>query len=196
MGLPITAYLTPEAYLRAERQAEHKHEYCDGEIFAMDGASRLHNLITFNLAGVFYRQLRGKPCEAYVNDMRVRVQKTGLYTYPDVVAVCGEARFDDDQKDTLLNPSVIIEVISESTEAYDRGKKFAHYRELDSLADYLLVAQDEARIECYRRQPQGWLLREIQGREGVMQIESLACDLILAEVYEKVAFPQTQALRG
>ena len=126
---------TPEQYLELERKAPYKNEFVNGHIYAMSGASRAHNLITGNTHREVSSQLRGRPCETYVSDMRVKVNTTGLYTYPDVVVVCGEIRFDDAQKDTLLNPTVLIEVLSPSTEAYDRGEKFAHYRRLASLQE-------------------------------------------------------------
>src|SRR5206468_6291774 len=118
-------------------------EYINGQIYAMSGASREHNLIVVNLIRELSSQLRGRPCEVYASDMRVKVRPTGMYTYPDVVAVCGEPRFEDEQVDTLVNPAVIVEVLSPSTEAYDRGQKFAHYRKLESLTEYVLVAQNE-----------------------------------------------------
>lgn len=189
MGLPAETYITPEDYLRAERQAETKHEYYDGEIFAMAGASETHVSVVSNLVFLLMSQLRKKPCKVYANDLRVRVSETGLYTYPDVVVLCKEGRFDDKQKDTLLNPGVIVEVLSGSTEAYDRGKKFEHYRRVESLTDYILVEQNSMHIEHYRRQDNGWLFTEAKGEEGVIRVENLDCELILAEVYEKIEFP-------
>jgi Uma2 family endonuclease len=181
---------TPEEYLTLERQADYRSEYYRGEIFAMVGASREHNLISLNSAASLHRQLTQRPCEVYTNDMRVRVSPTGLYTYPDVIVVCGEPRFDDEQNDTLLNPTVVIEVLSKSTEAYDRGLKFEHYRTLDSLTDYLLVAQDKPLVEHFARRPEGqWLFTEAQGRESRLRIESIACELALEDVYQKVELP-------
>ena len=159
-------------------------------MLAMAGASEEHNLIAFNLAGELYTQLKGRHCKAYPSDMRVKIDPTGLYTYPDVVVVCGEANFADEQKDTLTNPTLLIEILSKSTEAYDRGEKFAQYRRLDSLKEYLLVAQDQYRIECFTRQANGqWLLSEAVGPDGLIQLESIDCTLALAEVYDKVEFP-------
>src|SRR5262245_46847116 len=129
--------VTPEQYLVLERKADFKSEYLNGYIIAMAGASREHNLIAGNLHGELRSQLKGRPCETYVSDMRVFIDRTGLYTYPDIVAVCGEARFQDDGVDTLLNPTVIVEVLSDSTERYDRGRKFGHYRQLPSLREYV-----------------------------------------------------------
>jgi Uma2 family endonuclease len=142
MSAANTDFITAAEYLEIERKAEIKSEYIAGRTYAMSGASRQHNLITANTLSEIHPQLRGRNCEAFVSDMRVKVSPTGMYTYPDDVAVCGEARFEDSHMDTLLNPTVIVEVLSGSTEAYDRGEKFAHYRRLESLREYVLVAQD------------------------------------------------------
>jgi Uma2 family endonuclease len=184
-------YLTPEQYLAIERGAEFKSEYFDGEMFAMAGASHRHNLITTNVVRELSTQLKGRPCETYASDMRVKVSASELYTYPDVVVACSDIRFDDEQGDTLLNPTLIVEVLSKSTEAYDRGEKFAHYRKLDSLQEYLLVAQDRHSIEHFVRQPGGgWLLRDVTGIGSTLHLESIGCDLPLAEVYDRVDFEQ------
>src|SRR5215475_2138813 len=132
---------TPEEYLALERQARCKSGYYAGEILPMAGASRWHNLIVANIVGELSLQLKGRFCTTYPSDMRVKVSATGLYTYPDVTVICGEPRFEDNQQDTLLNPTLIVEVLSESTEAYDRGGKFAHYRKLPSLMEYVLITQ-------------------------------------------------------
>jgi Uma2 family endonuclease len=189
MSSQPTTYLTPEEYLAIERQAEYKNEYVDGEIVAMTGVSRKHNLIVVNITREISQQLKGRPCEGYSGDMRVKVPSTRLYTYPDVVVVCGEPQFEDDYIDTLLNPTVIIEVLSESTELYDRGKKFGLYRTIESLAEYILVAQDERRIEQFVRQPdERWLLSEYRSLEDTVEMASIQCSLELQEVYDKVAF--------
>lgn len=188
MSSQLKTFLTPEEYLTIERQAAYKSEYFNGEIFAMTGASRKHNLITLNIAGEFRRQLKGQPCETYVSDMRVRVPATSLYTYPDVSVVCGEPKFEDDFVDTLLNPTLLVEVLSESTELYDRGKKSGYYRTIQSLTEYLLVAQDEYKVEQYVRQPDGrWLLTDIRLLDGVVELASVNCALALKEVYDRVA---------
>jgi Uma2 family endonuclease len=182
-------YITPEEYLEIERTAEYKSEYYNGELFAMSGASRRHNVIAFNISGILYRQLRNRHCEAYTADMRVKVSPTGLYTYPDVAIVCGEPLFEDDHLDTLLNPSVIIEILSESTEHYDRGKKFENYRRLASLNDYLLIAQDTVSAEYYTRQKQDqWLFSEYKDMQKIIRMDSVACELLLKEIYEKIEF--------
>jgi Uma2 family endonuclease len=136
----VKARYIPEEYLAFERKSPIKHEFCDGSIFAMARANRWHNLITGNLYRTVSAQFLDRPCEAYISDMRVLVSATGLYTYPDIVAVCDERRFEDSEVDTLLNPNLIVEVLSPSTETYDRGKKFAHYRRLESLGEYVMVA--------------------------------------------------------
>ncbi len=180
-------YLTAQAYLAQERDAETKSEYYAGQVYAMSGASEAHNLIVWNVSGELRSRLKKRPCRGYPSDMRVKVSPTGLYTYPDVTVVCGKPEFDDKRKDTLLNPTVIIEVLSESTEAYDRGKKFSHYRTLESLAEYLLIAQDAVAIDRYVRQPDGrWLLTAYRGLKAVAMIEAIDCELSLAEVYDKV----------
>lgn len=138
-------------YLAWDRAAEHKSEYVNGKIISMVGASRRHNLIAGNVSSELRPRLRERPCEAYVSDMRVRVGQTGMYIYPDIMALCEEPRFEDADVDTLLNPAVIVEVLSQSTEAYDRGEKFAHYRKLEYLREYVLVAQDKVRVEHYAR---------------------------------------------
>jgi Uma2 family endonuclease len=185
-------YLTPEEYLAVERQNEYKSECLDGEMVAMVGASRRHNIIGVNITASLHRQLRGRPCEIYANDMRVRIasRREYAYTYPDVAVVCGEPQFEDDYLDTLLNPTVLIEVLSESTERYDRGKKFSFYRTIESLAEYLLVAQDEYRVERYVRQPDGlWLLSDHRLPEDVVNLASIQCALTLREVYDKISLP-------
>lgn len=179
---------TPEQYLARERHTDYKSEYLNGPVMAMTGASRRHNLI----AGNFYRevsqQLRGRPWEAYISDMRVQVSHTGLYTYPDVVVVCGDIRFADADNDTLLNPTVIVEVLSDSTEAYDRGDKFAHYRRLESLQAYLLVVQNKVRIEHYVRQGTTWVLSELSDLDDTVPLATIACAIALRDVYDKVQF--------
>lgn len=184
---------TPEHYLTLERQAKHRSEYINGSIVAMAGASRQHNLIAGNVFGELRTQLRGRPCEAYINDMRVKISVTGLYTYPDVAALCGEPQFEDSHVDTLLNPSVIVEVLSESTEAYDRGEKFAHYRRLESLRDYVLIAQDKVRVEHYVRQGDQWVLSEANALTSTIHLSSINCKLALRDIYERVEFPSNGA---
>ncbi len=179
---------TVEEYLAGERRAEHRNEFLGGEIFAMAGASFRHNTIVANVVGELRERLRGGPCRPVASDQRVQVRATGLNTYPDVVVVCGEPEFTDDHLDTLLNPTLLVEVLSPSTEAYDRGEKFAHYRRLESLTDYLLVSQDTLRVEHYARQGNHWVLSEADTPEAVIPLTTLGCELPLAGVYERVDF--------
>jgi Uma2 family endonuclease len=178
-------FYTPEQYLERERAAEFRSEYISGEVFAMAGASREHNLISLNIG----RRLSEQPCEAYVSYMRVQFNVTGPYFYPDVVVVCEEPRFSDGHGDSLLNPTVIIEVLSPSTEAYDRGEKFIHYRRMASLQEYVLVAQNTPRIERFVRQGDFWILAESSGLEASLTLETIGCALELSSVYRKVTFP-------
>ena len=187
MSRQIKPFISPEEYLALERKAEYKSEYLNGEIFAMTGASRKHNLITINISGSLNQQLKGNPCEVYGGDMRVKVTPTGLYTYPDVVVVCGEPKFEDDYVDTLLNPTLPVEVLSKSTERYDRIAKSSYYRSLDSLAEHLLVAQDEYLIEQYVRQADGrWPLLNYRSLDSCVELQSIGCSLALRDVYDKV----------
>ncbi len=186
-------YLTPEEYLAIERQAEFKSEYYAGETFSMAGATRRHVLITGNTLIAVGVQLRGRGCEVYSSGMRVLIEESGLYTYPDAVVICGERRFLDDREDTLINPTVLIEVLSESTEAYDRGRKWGHYQRLPSLRDYLLISQDAPRIEQFSRQGETdqWIFRSYDGLDAVIDLASIDCKLPLAEVFERVEFEAT-----
>jgi Uma2 family endonuclease len=185
--------ITPEEYLAIERRAETRSEYLDGETFAMSGGSRRHNLVVTNLVRELSSQLMAQPCEVYASDQRVRVTEANLYTYPDVVVACGEPRFEDEHLDTLLNPRLILEVLSPTTEAYNRGRKFAHYRKLDSLVEYVLLAQDEPRAEQFLRQDGEWLLTVTVGLDAILTLPSVQCTLSLARLYHKVAFPQAVA---
>jgi len=187
-SLPVSV-MTPEEYLAFERASPTKHEYFAGEVFAMSGASRAHNLIAGNVFAGLHGQLRGHPCEAYMGDMRVQVSETGLYTYPDVVVVCGEPQFEDAEVDTLLNPLLIVEVLSASTEAYDRGDKFEQYRLLPSLREYVLVSQDRPRVERFTRQEgETWLLQATAGLQATVTLSAIDCELPLSEIYERVVF--------
>lgn len=184
-GLTQTHY-TAEEYLTLERNSPYKSEFHDGQIYAMTGASRKHNLITVNIARELSIQLKKRPCETYGNDMRVKAADARSYYYPDIAVACGTPQFEDAQVDTLLNPTLLIEVLSPSTEAYDRGGKFAHYRKIPTLREYLLVTQDQPTIERYMRQDDVWILSEAIGFEASMPLESIDCVLSLREVYDKV----------
>jgi len=190
MSLQPKPCITPAEYLAIDRKAEYKSEYFNGEMLAMSGASERHVSIVANVMYLLVGQLKGRPCKAYASDMRVKVSPTGLYTYPDVVVVCDQPQFADEQRDTLLNPTLIVEVLSESTKDYDRGEKFEHYRTLPSLSEYVLIAQDKYHVEHFVRQPDNrWLLSETNLLEDTIHLSSIACDLALAEVYDKVEMP-------
>jgi Uma2 family endonuclease len=179
--------LTPEQYLHRDREADFKSEFYRGEMFAMAGASAKHNLIVLNCGAVLREQLKQRPCLVYSSDLRVQVQATGLFTYPDLSIVCDDPQFEYDQGDVLVNPNVIVEVLSESTEAYDRGKKFEHYRQIPSLNHYVLISQDRHSIEVFTRTGEGeWTLRAEQSPDASVELAAIECSLPLAEVYDKV----------
>lgn len=188
MFSPKPTLLTPGEYLEIERKAEIRSEYIAGRIYAMAGASRRHNLIAGNLLAALKTQLRGKPCETYIADMRVKVAPTALYTYPDVIAVCRQPQFEDAFVDTLLNPTLIVEVLPETTEAYDRGDKFAQYRNLDSLREYVLVSQNKLGVEDYLRDGEHWVLSEVRVLGESIDLTSIGCEIQLAAIYEGVDF--------
>ena len=181
------ALLTPEEYLQRDRQADFKSEFYRGEMFAMAYASAKHNLIVSNAIVSLGSQLKQRPCRVYPSDLRVQVQATGLFTYPDLSIVCGEPQFEHGQGDVLVNPDVVVEVLSESTEAYDRGKKFEHYRQIPSLKQYVLIAQDRHSVEVFTRTGEDeWTLRAEQSPSASVELASIECNLPLAEVYDKV----------
>jgi len=178
-------FLTPEQYLEMERKAEVRSEYYRGEMFAMPGGTGNHTMLSDNIIALLRPELRGGPCRAYSQNMRVLVGVTGLYTYPDIVVACGEKKFLDARQDTLLNPILVIEILSESTEAYDRGRKFSHYRTIESFQEYVLVSQDEVLVERYLRTGD-WPLTEAKRLEDSVELESVGCSLLLADIYEDV----------
>lgn len=182
-------FITEEMYLEQERQSTTKHEYYNGTIYAMAGASEQHNLIALNIAAALHALLRGRTCRAYPSDMRVKVMRTGLNTYPDFSIVCGQSQFTDAAKrDTLINPTVIIEILSPSTERYDRGMKFQHYRTINAFQEYILVSQDKYQIERFVRQENNeWVFSEAIGIEATLPISSIQGSLALRDVYEEVA---------
>ena len=189
MAAPIQQHYTAEEYLAYERQAAYKSEYIAGQILAMSGASWEHSPSAGNLLGVLSTQLRDRPGTVHASALRVKVRTKGMYSYPDLVVVCGEPQFEDSQLDTLLNPTVIIEVLSPSTEAYDRGAKFGYYRALPSLHEYLLIAQDKMLIEHYVRAEETWVLTAISDPAAVLRLPAIDCIVPLAEIYRKVSFP-------
>jgi Uma2 family endonuclease len=187
MATAFEGRFTPQEYLARERNSPgSKSEYVNGHIYAMGGASLAHNRIVYNLAGELRNQIRGGPCSAVSNDMRVKVPQTEMYTYPDVIVFCGEPRLEDDHFDTLLNPTIIIEVLSPSTERYDRGDKWAHFRLIESLQMYVLLAQDQIRAETFMRRGDEWVYAEASGEEGVLNLEAAGCSIPLGSIYELV----------
>ena len=181
-------YLTAEEYLELEWGSEMKHELLDGEMVAMTGGSWFHGLIIGNMVVALKSRLRERRCSVIPSDRRVRAS-ADAYVYPDVVVACGEPRLEDNQRDTLLNPALIVEVLPPSTESYDRGRKFEHYQMIDSLKEYVLVAQDRPRVEHFLRQDgHVWLYTEVSGLEGSVSLPSLGCEVPLSEIYDQVAF--------
>ena len=173
MSTDAKKLITDTEYLQQERLAETKSEFYQGQITATAGASAVHNALVGALIGELYAQLKGSDCQAMPSDLRVKVEATGRYTYPDVTILCGKPVYEDGEMDTLLNPKVIIEVLSPSTEAHDRGKKFGSYRTIPALEEYILVSQDEPKIECFRRQNAFWVLQESLGKNDVMTLASV-----------------------
>lgn len=188
-ALPEDHRWSASDYITWERQQDTKHELIDNYIVDMTGASDEHITITFNIGGLLHAQLKGKPCRGYTSDLRVQVRAEGTYTYPDVVVICGEKKFTDSRVDTLTNPTVLMEVLSPSTELIDRSRKLEQYQALPSVQAYLLIAQDKARIELYTRQEKGWLHTITSGLDAIVKIPAINCELPLAEVYDTVQFP-------
>lgn len=183
--------ITPEEYLRLERAAANRTEYLHGDVFAMAGANRRHNVIAGNIFAFLHARLKGMPCQAYQSDMRVNPNANG-YFYPDVVVACNKIHFLDEREDTLLNPTVIVEVLSKSTASYDRGDKFIEYRSIKSLRDYLLVSQETMMVEHHSRQADGWLLQERKQLSDHINLASLNLTLGLDVIYEGVEFPEAK----
>lgn len=182
-------YYTPEQYLALERDADYKIQYLSGEIWAMAGISIPHNAISANVVSALSARFKGRSCQAFASDLRVTVTATGLRTYPDVVAVCGQIQVHPQDKDSLINPTVLVEVLSPSTEAFDRGEKFAHYRRIETLAEYVLISQDKVRVEHYvRRQDGHWDFSEISDQQQNLILSSLDCELPLSDIYDRVVF--------
>jgi len=189
-ALPKKDYISPEEYLIDERESFEKHEYFDGEIFQMAGASEKHNIINGNTFASLHFQLKKRPCKGYQSDMRVHIPATGLFTYPDITVVCGKSEFLPDGKlDTLLNPVLIVEILSTSTEGYDKGVKFDNYRSIESLQEYVLISQDSKRIMRYTKQNDGsWNLMDFIGDATEIELFSIECTLNTSDIYDKVEF--------
>ena len=186
--------VTPLEYLERERTADYKSEYDNGVIIPMPGASREHNSITFDTTAILGPQLQGSPCQGFAQDMRVRVPLCDKYYYPDIVVVCGEPQFEDATFDVLLNPKLVIEVLSQSTERKDREEKFDCYETLESLTDYVLISQTEPRIEHFSRlEDRVWRFVVARGLEAALALPAIGCSLRLADVYARVTFPPPSA---
>lgn len=185
-AVPQLKYLTPEEYLAIERQAEFKSEYVDGVMYAMAGGSPEHNLVSGSIHTLINVHLWESPCRVYNSDMKVRVPSNRKYHYPDVTVVCEKPQFADDEKDVLLNPLLLVEVLSKSTQGYDKQKKFLYYQEIDSFGEYLLVAQDQPVVQHYVKQPDGsWIYKKIQGLEQSVELATINCRLKLKDIYAK-----------
>jgi Uma2 family endonuclease len=183
------AVFTPEEYLALERPSEIRHEFLDGIVYAMAGESPTHSAICFNLAAALHPQLRGTDCRGFSPNMKVRAGEAGLYAYPDLAVACGEAFFHDRHGDVLLNPAVVFEALSRSTQTYDRGEKFERYKSIETLRDYVLVSQDRALLEHHSRRPDGtWSRAELSGTDASLVLESIDCRVALADVYDRVEF--------
>jgi Uma2 family endonuclease len=191
---PKEKYYTPQEYLAVEEEAGYKSEYFQGEIFAMSGGSANHNRISGNLYITLETAFEGKPCEAFITGMRLLVSENGLYTYPDIMVVCGELDFVEGRDDTVTNPVVIVEVLSKSTEGYDRGAKFELYRALQTFQDYVLVDQAKVHIEHFHKLDDGrWILQEFNQLEDVFTIETIDFDISLQQIYRRVNWEETSA---
>ena len=194
-SIAARTYLTPEEYIVAERKATLKSEYLNGEIVAMSGASDMHNLITMNTSTALYNQLADRGCRVYASDMRVGISTGISYFYPDIAVPCDKPRFEDDVFDTLINPQVIIEVLSDSTAGYDRGEKFIRYRQLESLQEYILLSQDQVQVDHYLRQGKQWVLSEFSALEDVLPLVSIGAELSLRQIYRFVEFETDDSLQ-
>ena len=193
MSPEVQTDVSPKEYLAFERKAANRNEYVEGKIFAMTGTSRTRNLIVGNIIGELGQQLRGKSTEVYAFKMRVKAPAARSYVYPDVVVVCGEPQLEDDYFDTLLNPTLVVEVLSKSTESYNRLAKSSYYRTIESLSEYLLVSQEEYRVEQYLKQADGrWLLSDVRLLEGLIELTSIGCSLALRDIYDRITFDEPE----
>lgn len=184
----VEKFYTDEEYISIEREAKEKHELFNGEIVAMAGASREHNLICLNISSELRFALKGSGCETYSTDMRVKMEK-GKYAYPDVVVVCDKPQFADDEFDTLLNPIIVVEILSKSTRFRDKTEKLTIYQKMESVQECLLIEQDFPRIEHYIKQtPNQWLLRIYESLEETLSLESIGCEIPLSEIYAQIEF--------
>jgi len=189
MSTPTVTHVTPEEYLAAERLSETRSEYLDGGVYPMPGGTANHGRIVSNVTTELINQLGDRPCDVFPIDMKARMPDSRKFFYPDVVAVCGELQYHDDRREIILNPDLVIEVLSPSTEAFDRGAKFQAYRTAGSLKEYLLVAQDSPTVEQYARNDDGsWKLTTAVGLESSLTLPSIGCTLNPGTVYKRVEF--------
>jgi Uma2 family endonuclease len=183
--------MTPEEYLAFEERSADKYEYYGGIIVALAGGNQAHSIICSNLNAILHNQLRQRPCTVYTSDMKVKAERPRKYMYPDLSIACGQSAFEDPSRRVLLNPIVIIEVLSDSTEKHDRGKKFQYYQSIGSIQEYILVAQDTKHIDHYRRQADNlWLLSSVDVEDERLLLPSIDCVLVIEDVYEKVLFEE------
>lgn len=188
--MAVAMKVSVEEYLELERTCQVRHEYLDGELREMPGGNDKHSLLKVNVVTALRVALRSKPCTLYNSDLKIKLPKPKLYTYPDASVVVGESSLESSKNDSLLNPRVIVEVLSKSTESYDRGDKFEHYQTVESFTDYLLVSQTSYRVEHYLRQTDDtWLLKIYRGLEAKVVITSTECELFLADIYDGVTLP-------
>ncbi len=191
MDKELKTFISPEDYLEIERQAEYKSEYYNGEMFGFAGAGFNHNIIAVNITTFLNNHLRNKSCIVFNSDMRLFVEAFNLYTYPDVMVVCGKVNFLDDKKDNVLNPLILIEILSKSTESYDRGKKFEFYRSIPSLKEYVLVSPDRPLVEIFAKNEKNlWVLSDEKNLENLVKISSIDLEVPLKEIYFKVDFEE------
>lgn len=185
--------LTIEEYLALEEASAERHEYHAGRVVLLAGGSEAHTLIIGNITTLLNTQLRERPCRVYTSDLKIKIECARVYTYPDVTVVCGPSHFEDSTRRALLNPAVIVEVLSETTEKYDRGRKFQYYRTIDTLQEYLLVSQSSMHIDHYVRQNDHfWLLSSAASADDTITLPSIACTLLVSDVYHKVSFDQDE----
>lgn len=182
--------ITPEKYLAQEIESRDKHEYWFGETYMMAGTSINHNQIVNNTFKVFDRTLEGRHCRVFTSDIRLRSPKDDVYTYPDVMVICGKIELDPRQQDTVMNPQVIVEVWSESTQDYDSGAKFKMYRQIPSLREYVMIDQSEPYVEYYRRDGHFWVLETLEDMDAKLRLRSLGCEIDLAEIYQQVEWTE------
>ncbi len=188
MALPAEKYITPEEYLAIERLADYKSEYYDGELFAMAGGSKRHNAIAANVTGELRQKLKKKPCLVFNSDQKIYIEDYELYTYPDVSLVCGKLDYDGPEPDVITNPILIVEVLSESTAGYDRGKKFEFYRSLSSFRHYILIDQERVFVEHFYKDQGKWIMTVFKSMEDALHLDDLECDLAVAEIYDKITW--------